>query len=344
MLLIDDEISKITENLTGDSEKDLKYLLHQMDLYRDHEYSTEIVRAIGRIFYDILPEEKVNEFVKVAQNFEIYCENVLYHANDCIVKKDFKEAERLLDIIYNLRNLYYQDDKETEYRYFRNFFEHVFYMLKYKPKREIKIKPFYYRDMYNLYGFLLVEIRNLEKAREVLNEAIKCNPVDTGMYFELGETYKIEGNWEEFKKNTDKAFECSYTSENLARCYRNYGFYFVEMENYEAAIAAFVKSTKYQDSTIAMSEMFYIQQVTGKQVVMDEYFETCDDILENNLISSIPDKELFIHASNAALGFESQGKYSIALIFFKVLYDISKLENFSDKIKELSEKPDVEEE
>lgn len=58
----------------------------------------------------------------------------------------------------------------------------------------------------------------------------------------------------------------------------------------------------------------------------------------------MPDKELIVYSSNAALNFESQGKYSIALIFYKVLFDISNLEEFSNKIKEISEKPDVEEE
>ena len=43
---------------------------------------------------------------------------------------------------------------------------------------------------------------------------------------------------------------------------------------------------------------------------------------ENNLISIIPDRDLIVYLSQAALSFESQGKYSAALMFYKILFNI----------------------
>ncbi len=43
----------ITSGLTGNSKVDLAYLQEQMEKYKDHEMSKEILRACGRIMYVI---------------------------------------------------------------------------------------------------------------------------------------------------------------------------------------------------------------------------------------------------------------------------------------------------
>ncbi len=39
----------------------MKYLHEQGEKYKDHEYATEINRAIGRKIYDLLPDGAKNE-------------------------------------------------------------------------------------------------------------------------------------------------------------------------------------------------------------------------------------------------------------------------------------------
>ena len=58
---------EISGRLTGDSGNDIEYLHEQMDKYKDHEYSKEIIRACGRMMYEILPEDKkaeINELIR----------------------------------------------------------------------------------------------------------------------------------------------------------------------------------------------------------------------------------------------------------------------------------------
>lgn len=57
-------MKEITMGLTGDTEADIKYLFEQMEKYKEHEYVKEISRACGRLMYEIIPEDKKEEFNK----------------------------------------------------------------------------------------------------------------------------------------------------------------------------------------------------------------------------------------------------------------------------------------
>jgi hypothetical protein len=64
----DEIMRKITQGLTGDASADMKYLKEQMESYKDHEMSQEILRACGRLMYDLIPEDKKEELGKVIGN------------------------------------------------------------------------------------------------------------------------------------------------------------------------------------------------------------------------------------------------------------------------------------
>ena len=58
----------IAAGLTGDPQKDSRYLLEQCQKYKDHEFGREILRACRRMFYETVPEDKRAELDKIAQN------------------------------------------------------------------------------------------------------------------------------------------------------------------------------------------------------------------------------------------------------------------------------------
>ncbi len=51
-------MKEITRGLTGNFEQDISYLNEQMEKYKGHEYEKEILRACGRLIYEIMPEDK----------------------------------------------------------------------------------------------------------------------------------------------------------------------------------------------------------------------------------------------------------------------------------------------
>ena len=53
----DSIIREITGELTGDFKIDIAYLRDQMEKYKDHEMGKEIVRACGRLMYELIPDD-----------------------------------------------------------------------------------------------------------------------------------------------------------------------------------------------------------------------------------------------------------------------------------------------
>ena len=67
-MTLDTILKEITAGLTGNSKDDLAYLKSQMGKYKDHELSQEILRACGRLMYDLIPDNKKKELENLIEN------------------------------------------------------------------------------------------------------------------------------------------------------------------------------------------------------------------------------------------------------------------------------------
>lgn len=117
--------------------------------------------------------------------------------------------------------------------------------------------------VYYALGTIEVEKKNLLKARYYLRKAIEWNPVYVSAFFEYAETFKIEGDIETFYTITKNTYDKIFLPSDLARYYRNAGFYFIEKENYNLATCLFLHSLSFEDTDMAKSEIMYIKQKTG---------------------------------------------------------------------------------
>ena len=75
----DEIMEEIKSGLTGDTKVDMKYLMTQMDKYKEHELSQEIIRACGRMIASIMPEDAKEEFnnPEIRKLFKEYAEKQL---------------------------------------------------------------------------------------------------------------------------------------------------------------------------------------------------------------------------------------------------------------------------
>ena len=155
------------------------------------------------------------------------------------------------------------DDAVSEYHSFNETYEEILYKFMYKPTRTVRPAHPLTAKIYFEYGVLLVELKRLEDARSALNNALRWNPMYAKVMFEYAETYKAVEAWEQFLELTKRAFKVSFRAKDLARCYRNVAFYFVEKELYDAAASCLEVSTIFDpESKTAHAELYYIHQVT----------------------------------------------------------------------------------
>ena len=263
----DEIMQNITAGLTGDQKADIKYLHSKMEEFKDHKYGKEIVRACGRIMAKLLPEEALAELSKVMNNSDLGIESTLEEVQFNQYKKNFDKAISLIEpLIKKIEEAgLFKDDAVSEYHTFDSYFEELLYKFHNEPKKEVRRAQMPFASVYVQYGSLLIDVERWEDARKALKEALHWNPASAEILFEYSETFKHTGELDEYFKLAVEAFKYCYTPENLARAYRNLGWYFIEKELYEDALAAYFLSVQYADDPHVQSELYYISQKTGKE-------------------------------------------------------------------------------
>lgn len=321
----DEIMRKITGGLTGDADKDRVYLKAQMEKYKEHELATEIIRACGRLFYELIPDDKKNELGQVIDNDRNGIHAVLDEVRFNIYKKEYSKA---LDLMSNLvekmeQSPMYQSDSVTEYFTFETPFEFFMCAQKLKTGKEIKWIEYPYAEIYLQYGSLLIDLKRYEEANQMLEKALQWNPMSAKIGYEYAETFKIMGMLDKYIEITRKAFSVAYTKEEVARGYRNFGYYLIEQEKYQAAIGCYLLSLQYdRESKNAQSELYYIHQKTNgkvKQPTIDEL----ESIAEREDFPMGVNRDVLGIAVSYGKHFLEEGQTEGARAMFEIVYDLT---------------------
>jgi tetratricopeptide (TPR) repeat protein len=337
-MTFDEIMTEITLGLKNETKEDIKYLMDKTDEYKDHEYSKEIHRAIGRIIYEICPDDMKSEFEKILNNYNLGIEKTLEEADFQMYKGNYIKASQIMEpLINNIeeRN-WYEDDDKSEYHCFNNVLEEILYNEIFKPTKDVRQIPENYTDAYFKYGVILFELENYKKSKEVLEKANKYNPINVRVLFELSEIYKMNKNWVEYIKINNKCLEYSYSSKDIARCYRNIGFYFIEQNDFEMAINLFYLSLNFdQESKVAQSELLFISEKTGKNIKQPK-IEEIEKLLEKKKIQ-LGANHLVISIAHyiAKEALKNKNVY-MAKYFTEIVYDLTKDEDFKKTIDDLN--------
>ena len=311
-------MKEITGGLTGDPEVDMKYLDEQGQKYKDHEYGKEILRACGRLMYELIPDDKKEELNKVLAKDNMGYDAAMEEVRFNVYKKNYDKALKLIEDMISKyeKSGMFKDDAVSEYHCFREPMEEILYCEYTKPEKDIRRANYDYADMYLTYGSLLVELKRLDDAANALFTAMKWNPAYAGIAFEYAETFKMRGKIEEFKDITKGIFKYAYRPEDLARCYRNMGYYFVEVKDYDTAVCCLLFSMHFAKSEMVSSELYYISQVSGKMYQPTE--EELGKHFEEHDIPYGPEIEMLKIAYAYGQHFYEQGDMASAEYFLGI--------------------------
>ena len=325
----DDIMQKITSGLTGESENDKKYLLEQTKKYKSHKLSNEIVRGIGRLIYKIIPSETRSKVELLINNDVLSFDAAIEEAGFQIHNKSFNRALEILESIiskYEDENdelKMFIDDNVSEYHYFQNLFEEILYKAVFNPERTVRRMSKNFDLLYFMYGNLLFELKRFDEAKIVLEKVNRINPINAHAILELAEIYKLEGAFDRFLEKTKHCHSIAYTGNILGRCYRNIGYYYIEKQNYDVAIALFYVSLFYdKQDTIAQSQLSYIQLSTKKSISQP----SPDEIKKIFNLYNIPfgaDKLVLSLAAQLGKKAQEQEQYETARFFFSILYNLT---------------------
>lgn len=331
----------IESGLTGDPVKDTEYLKSRVEQYQDHEMGDEILPGIGKLMFELLPEEQKEGVVQSLKEDSLKRRMILDEVSQLMEAKRTKEAmammESLISGVEEMRTLLDEDDENGHFC-FRNRFEEILYHRLENPEEEVRRAPEEFYEAYFTYGRLLASFQRSDEAAAAFEKASAFNPVAVEPLFELAEIHKSKRNYQEYLDVLGRSLKRCMRPEDIARCYRLLGFYYSEHHNYELAIALYFTSLRFEkDNFDAQIGLHYISEGTYSKISEPDEARARELFADKDIPYGVDDVVLEAMLTAARLA-ASEGEYYEAREYFGMVYRL----NQDDKVKEWLEQLPVE--
>lgn len=327
-------ISEIKSNLGENPELNKKYLSGQIEKYSDHPYNKEIIREISRMMWDCLTDDEKNEFNEISEK-ENSIMDILNEISYDLEEGEYKTALDKLDNFMETFPEMFEDDRASEYHFFTNPLEEILFNKYIGAKKTFRYIPDNQPllDLYYIYGFLLLENQQYENAEYYLKKAIKINPVSSRIILELCEIYKVHTyTYNKYFMYATDALKYAYYPQDIARCYRTLGFYYIEENQMETAFALFKYSMEVELNPMAYSEIHYIQT---KNPQIDLTLEESIEIIKSKNIQLGVNPFILETLDELIMEYEKNKLYNQTLYFLKLKYNITNDEKTLEKIENI---------
>ena len=383
--MTDEIISQIKRNLSGNPDLDRDYLVSQLEFYKDHESSYEIIKEISRMIWQSLDfyheesnisskktdvsqildeaivliekKDKKSALAKLEgfmSHFSDKYENPSHHK-----ESDFKSNRHISEIQYmryeenklarspkSYKTYPKREDKKInwrkdvkinklnkdqndedivkEYHSFLNPLEEILFYQYIELKHELAYIPFDEPlfDLYYLYGTLLFDNDDYAKAEEYFIKALRTNPVSSKTILSLADIYKSKTRtYNRFFLYNADALRFAYRNEDIARAYRNFGFFYVEENQLDVAAAFYDYSLNYDFNKQAFRELDYLKS-RGINTEIDD--GEAERIIESKNIQVGVNPFIIDTLKYVSADLEYKKYYRGALYFYRILYDLTK--------------------
>jgi len=331
--MYEDIIKEIKSNLGSNKDLNRQYLSSQVEVYQDHPYNKEIIKEISRLMWDCLSEDEKQEYIDIS-NEENTIMDIL---NDIYYDIENGNYEKPLENLNEFMKTFpgmFEDDKVSEYHYFTNPLEEILFRKYIGAKKELRYIPDNQPllDLYYVYGFLLLETKDYENAERYLKKANRINPVSARIILELTEIYRMHTyNYNEYFIRTTDALQYAYYPQDIARCYRNLGHYYIEENQMKTAMALFIYSMEYEASPLAYTEIKYIQ---SKNDNMELPLNECIKIIEDKKIQIGPNPFILETLDEFIKEYDQNKLYNQLLYFLELKFDLT---NDSQTLKQIQD-------
>lgn len=329
--MVNNIIEEIKKGLTGDVSKDIQYLQVQGEKYKNSPNSTEILKVISDMSFELLPEENKKQLKDMMFIGDKRLDQVFNDTNELVKKKDIDGAIALLKKIEEKADKYFSSTEESTKLSLRNRLDEYIYTHIYKPEKKYERTPFDFCQFFSAYGYLLIEKRKTQEAVEKLEKAIKYNPVNVEPRFELAEAYKLLLEPEKQLECIREALKISTTPYHIARSYANLGYYCIEIKDYDSAICFYFESLIYAKNDAINGELQHISALIGKKIAPPTREEVLAAFAKYD-IKNGPDQDIVnIAYSLGTYCMENNAPPRESLFYIQIAYNLT----HSDKLQEI---------
>lgn len=315
-------INNIKERLTGDSAKDMEYLMACSEKYKNDEESETILAEIAAMMYELLDDEdkkNVNSrFEQLQQDSFAKYEEV----KELVQKGDYLAAKEKMDILLTSVEGSYEETDTTIFISFNHIMEFYMYNVYFKPEKQVVATDIPFNEYYRTLGVICSLMEAYDDAKTALFTALKWNPVDLDTYLAIGEIYKHTGELDEFLKITNDSYRYCCTRATMARFYRNVGYYYMSKYNPNLAVALFNYSNVYFLTDNANEEIRFLE--TALEEKMPEMsVKELQEMLTKEDIKLGPDSDTIGIIYRVGQLMMEEERFSEARDCFSIVYDIT---------------------
>ena len=322
-----DEVIPLIEN------RDKKTALEKLDNFMSHfedKYENEEIhkesdfksnRSITEIQYMRYELNKLSRSPK-SYNINQKKSNRVNWRKDVKINKMNKDNEEEISV-------------QKEYHSFLNPLEEILFYQYIGLEKELAYIPFNEPlfDLYYIYGTLLLENDDFAKAEEYLLKALRINPVSSKTILSLADIYKSKTRTYNrfFLYNVD-ALKFAYKNEDIARAYRNFGFFYVEENQLDIAAVFYDFSLNFDFNRQAFRELEYLKS-RGINTEIDR--KDAENIIESKKIQVGVNPFILDTLRIICADLENRKYYRGALYFYRILYDLTKDNHILGKINSI---------
>ena len=227
---------------------------------------------------------------------------------------------------------------DKEYHSFLNPLEEMLFYQNIGLKKELAYIPFDEPlfDLYYIYATLLLDNDDYAKAEKYFLKALRINPVSSKTILSLADIYKSKTRTYNrfFLYNVD-ALKFAYRNEDIARAYRNFGFYYVEEDQLDIAAVFYDFSLNFDFNRQAFRELEYIK---SRGINTDLNQDESKAIIESKKIQVGVNPFILDTLKIICVDLEYRKYYTGALYFYRILYDLTKDNLILGKINSIQNK------
>lgn len=285
-------IQMMDTHLPVEQEQMTSYLLDHITIYADHPCFQKILSHIARLCVTRLSPAQGVEFIASTAHEHEICGEILGIVRDLIEERDFTGADRVIRYILPYAKGEVESENAEKFLAFRDFIEYAYVMTYMPEKRELPVHPYLGTAILFQYGVILKGRGKYDAAFRIYHLVREHSPASAQVLLEIADIYREKNNLEAFREITISGFACAWKTEELARTYRNMGYYFGERGDYDAAVTCYLMGSTWEDSPETGRELQYLAARMGHQPDITFYLEKGREILASREIPFGPNEEM----------------------------------------------------
>lgn len=326
-----DIMDKIKLGLTGETEKDVIYIMQKSAEYSKSPFAEKINTETGKMIYDMLSGEEKILFGHFLQYDSGKVGEKIKNAEKEIYEGNFAKAAEIIKPILSSICCPERNGGKFEYASFNNLFEMYIYTEIYKKGAFVKPAKFNFSYIYKLYGFSLFKLSRDEEAEEAYENALSWNPVDVGLMLDLSEIMYLLKKYKKFMELIKSSFKYSYKIGQISLCYYNMGRYYEERKDYEMAVNMYILAHYFEPNKAAFEKLKKMKSERGVYINTPSA-EDMKKICEKANVQMGVNPDIVKLAAAIGTNAKKRGSVEAAKYFYDILFSLTGDKYVLDKV------------